>query len=181
MLDFFLITKDKYDQGTLAAEQNYYDKLQTKFRDIIVPMRELAQLHLQTIKQFNRDIDADYYSIEKTERQIESEKEMVVANINMQRKILAEAANILFILEEALSSTEKRIRTYINTGGVNNISNAECEILAQKRITLTSGQQHQFEYTFFKMNLLDKTAIAFGIYLKETTLQYLSKLDKVFG
>ncbi len=105
---------------------------------------------------------------------------MAIDHINTQRKILADAAISLSILEEALSNTENRLRDYINAGGINNISRSEYEILTQKRITLTSGQQHQFDYSFFKMNLLDKTAIAMGVYLKETTSQYLDKLNKAF-
>ena len=98
----------------------------------------------------------------------------------MQRKILADAAASLSILEEALANTEDRLRNYINAGGVNNISRSECEILAQKRIDLTSGKSYHFDYSFFKMNLLDKTAIAMGMYLKETTSQYLNKLNNAF-
>ncbi|WP_298545176.1 hypothetical protein [uncultured Aquimarina sp.] len=180
ILDFFLIAKDKHDQGTLAKERKYYGMLQTKFEAIIPLMRDLGSIHLETIKQFNRDIDKDYYSIEKTDKQIQSDKEIAINHINIQRKILADAATSLAILEEALSNTENRLRTYIDAGGINNISSSECEILAQKRISLTSGQLHQFDYSFFKMNLLDKTAIAMGVYLKETTSQYLDKLSTVF-
>ncbi|AXT52531.1 hypothetical protein D1818_17455 [Aquimarina sp. BL5] len=181
ILDFFLIAKDKHDQGSLANERSYYAVLQTKFTAIITPMLDLGHIHLQTIKQFNRDIDKDYYSIEKTDKQVQSDKEIAIDHINIQRKILADAATSLSILEEALTNTEDRLRTYIDIGGINNISRSECEILAQKRISLTSGQLHQFDYSFFKINLLDKTAIAMGMYLKETTSQYLGKLSKVFG
>jgi len=180
ILDFFLVAKDKYDQGSLAKERTYYAILQDKFEAIIVPMKDLAQVHLQTITQFNRDIDKEYYSIEKTDKQVASEKEMAIDHINTQRKILADAASDLAILEQALTHTENRLRAYINAGGINNISSSECDILAQKRISLTSGQQHQFDFSFFKMNLVDKTAIAMGVYLKETTAQYLGKLGKVF-
>ncbi|MFD2563020.1 hypothetical protein [Aquimarina rubra] len=181
ILDFFLIANDKYDQGTLAGEREYYAMLQNKFENVIASMRDLASIHLETIRQFNRDIDKDYYSIEKSDKQVQSEKEIAIDHINIQRKILADAATSLSILEEALTNTENRLRNYINAGGINNISRSECEILIQKRTSLTSGQLHHFDYSFFKMNLLDKTAIAMGLYLKETTSQYLSKLSKVFN
>ncbi|WP_299434633.1 hypothetical protein [uncultured Aquimarina sp.] len=181
ILDFFLITKDKYNQGTLVKERKYYEILQSKFTSIIAPMKDLAHIHLQTIKQFNSDIDKDYYSVEKTDKQVKSEKEAAINHINIQRKILADAATSLSILEEALANTEDRLRTYINAGGINNISSSECEILTQKRISLTNGQLNQFDFSFFKINLLDKTAIAMGMYLKETTSQYLGKLNKVFN
>ncbi|WP_299183230.1 hypothetical protein [uncultured Aquimarina sp.] len=180
IIDFFLVSKDKYDQGTLAKERDYYNLLQNKFKAVITSMRDLGSIHLETIKQFNRDIDKDYYSIQKTDKQVQSDKEIAIDHINMQRKILADAAASLSILEEALANTEDRLRNYINAGGVNNISRSECEILAQKRIDLTSGKSYHFDYSFFKMNLLDKTAIAMGMYLKETTAQYLDKLAKTF-
>lgn len=181
ILDFFLITNDKHNQGTLTKERKYYKMLQSKFTSTITPMKDLAHIHLQTIKQFNRDIDKDYYSLEKTDKQVRFEKESAIEHINIQRKILADAATSLSILEEALVNTEDRLRTYINAGGINNISSSECEILTQKRTSLTNGQLNQFDYSFFKMNLLDKTAIAMGVYLKETTSQYLGKLNKVFS
>ncbi|SEL65032.1 hypothetical protein SAMN04487910_2918 [Aquimarina amphilecti] len=181
VLDFFLISNDKHDQGSLANERSYYTVLQSKFTAIIAPMRDLGHIHLQTIKQFNRDIDTDYYSIQKTDKQVQSDKEIAIDHINTQRKILADAANSLSILEEALTNTEDRLRIYIDVGGINNISSSECEILVQKRTSLTSGQLHHFDYSFFKMNLLDKTAIAMGVYLKETTSQYLNKLGNVFN
>ncbi|MHA7056346.1 hypothetical protein ACWGOQ_0003945 [Aquimarina sp. M1] len=180
LVDIFLVTKDKYNQGTLAGERKYYVMLQTKFEAVITSMKDLAKIHLETLKQFNRDIDKDYYSIEKTDKQVQSEKETAIDHINTQRKILADAATSLSILEEALTNTEKRLCDYIDAGGIHNISSSECEILIQKRTSLTSGQIHQFDYSFFKMNLLDKTAIAIGLYLKETTAQYLDKLSNVF-
>jgi len=180
VLDFFLVTKDKYDQGSLTRERKYYTTLQSKFEGVLKSMRDMASIHLETIKKFNRDIDKDYYSVEKTDKQVRSDKEMAIDSINIQRKILADAAASLSILEDALSATEKRLRNYIDTGGINNISRSECEILSQKRLDLTSGKIHHFDYSFFKMNLIDKTAIAMGVYLKETTSQYLSKLSNVF-
>jgi len=63
---------------------------------------------------------------------------------------------------------------------VNNISASEYEIIAQKREQLTSGREHRFDYSFFNVNLLDKTAISLGIYMKETTSQYLGKLEDAF-
>ncbi|MGY3793904.1 hypothetical protein [Aquimarina sp. 433] len=180
VLDFFLVAKDPHDQGSLARERKYYSMLQSKFEAVIVEMRVLAMIHLETIKQFNRDIDKDYYSVEKTDKQIQSDKEIAIDQINIQRKILADAATSLSILEDALITTEKRLRNYIDVGGVNNISRSECEILSQKRQDLTSGTSHHFDYTFFKINLLDKAAIAMGVYLKETTAQYLDKLSTTF-
>ncbi|GAA0711306.1 hypothetical protein GCM10009430_00660 [Aquimarina litoralis] len=180
VLDFFLVANDPHDQGSLARERKYYSMLQSKFEAVIVEMRILATIHLETIKQFNQDIDKDYYSVEKTDKQIQSDKEIAIDQINIQRKILADAATSLSILEDALIATEKRLRNYIDAGGVNNISRSECEILTQKRLDLTSGTSHHFDYTFFKINLLDKAAIAMGIYLKETTAQYLDKLSTTF-
>lgn len=51
---------------------------------------------------------------------------------------------------------------------------------SQKREQLTSGLDHNFDYRIFDANLLDETAFALGIYLKETSVQYLHKLGKAF-
>ncbi len=78
VLDFFLIADDKFDQKTLEKERKYYAMIQAKFEAIIPPMRDLGDIHLKTIKQFNQDIDADYYSSEKTDHQIQSEKKWLL-------------------------------------------------------------------------------------------------------
>ena len=176
----FFVAEDKHDQHSLKGERRYHNLLKEKFENIIFPMRSLAQLHLQAVQQFNRDIDKNYYSIEKTDRDIKFDKANAVNGINLQRKILADAATDLEILKDALSDTERRLKQYINAGGANNISAAECEMIIQKRVTLSSGQDHQFDYSIFDINLLDKTAISLGVYMKETTSQYLGKLMMAF-
>ena len=176
----FFVAEDKHNQGSLRGERIYHDLLKEKFEKIIFPMRSLAELHLQAVQQFNRDIDKNYYSIEKTDKDIKSDKEMAVNGLNLQRKILADAATDLDLLKDALADTESRLKNYINAGGNNNISAAECEIIIQKRVTLTKGQDHQFDYGVFDINLLDKTAISLGVYMKETTSQYLGKLMTAF-
>ena len=98
----------------------------------------------------------------------------------MQRKILADGHNNLAILRDGLIGTERRIKKYIDVGGVHNISTSEYEMIVQKRTALTSGQNHQFNYTFFNVNLLDKTVISLGLYMKKTTSLYLGKLLVVF-
>lgn len=177
---FFYVANDKHDQRSLRGEQLYHNLLRAKFEKIISPMRSLATLHLQAVQQFNRDIDKHYYSIDKTDRDVKSDKATAVNGLNLQRKILADAATDLEILKDALTDTERRLKQYINAGGRNNISAAECEMMIQKRVTLTKGQDHQFDYSIFDINLLDKTAISFGVYLKETTTQYLGKLMMAF-
>jgi len=180
IFSYFIISQDKHDQEHLVGEKKYHDLLKSKFEKIIVPMRELAELHLQTVKQFNQDIDKNYFSIEKTDHVIKSEKLMAVDGINLQRKILADASSDLDILKDALDDTERRIKKYINAGGVHNISSAESVMIEQKRAALTSGRTHQFNYSFFNLNLLDKTVIAFNVHMKETSSQYLGKLMKAF-
>lgn len=177
---FFILANDKHDKRNLKGERKYHQLLCEKFKTIIVPMRSLAEIHLKTIQQFNRDIDKNYFSIEKTDRDIKSDKSTAIDGINLQRKILADAESDLDILKYALEATERRIKKYINAGGANNISSAEYEIIVQKRSTLTSGRDHQFDYSFFDINLLDKTVISLGGYMKETTSQYLGKLMYAF-
>lgn len=174
----FLEVDDPHQRGTLDGEKQYHELQLTKFQAIIQPMRELADLHLATVKQFNRDIDEHYYSVEKTDQVIAAEKKRAVDGINLQRKILAEATNSLQILQKGLEDTERRIRAYVNVGGENNISDAELQLLIRKREEAASGRQHGFDYAFFDVNLLDKTAISLGIYLKETSAQYLKKLGE---
>ena len=172
----FLVTKDPHDKKNLTGERRYHELQAKKFEDIIVPMRSLAQLHLNAVQQFNRDIDKHYYSIDKTDRDIKSDKDYAINGINLQRKILADAASDLDILKDGLADTERRIKQYINAGGHNNISTAEYEMIIRKRTDLTSGTVHQFDYSFFDINLLDKGALFLGVYMKETTSQYLGKL-----
>jgi len=172
----FIDPENSHDRGTLAGERAYHELQERKFRLIIAPMRELGELHLATVKQFNQDIDQHYYSVEKTDRTVASEKSQAVDGINLQRTILADATDSLQTLRDGLIDTEKRIRKYINAGGDNNISRAEFDLLVRKREQLTSGQEHVFDYGFFDVNLLDKTALSLGIYLKETSAQYLGKL-----
>jgi hypothetical protein len=74
ILKYFLVTSDKFDQRSLGGEKKYHELLTSKIKRIIAPMRELAKLHLATIQQFNRDIDKNYFSIEKTDDAVKSEK-----------------------------------------------------------------------------------------------------------
>ena len=180
ILKYFLVTNDKFDQRSLGGEKKYHELLASKFERIIGPMRELAKLHLGTIQQFNRDIDKNYFSIEKTDHAIKSEKSMAIDGINLQRRILADASSDLDILKTALEDTERRIKKYINAGGSNNISEAESVMIIQKRAALTDGRNHQFNYSFFGLNFLDKTVISFGVHMKETSSQYLGKLMDAF-
>ncbi len=177
---FFLVIEDKHDQESLAGEKKYHALLCKKFIAIIYPMKELAKIHLDTVTQFNRDIDKDYYSVEKLDRVIKMEKSQAVDGINLQRQILADAASDLEILESALADTEKRIKNYVDVGGVHNISASEMVLLKSNRENLTLGREAQFDYSFFKINMIDKTAIKLGVYLKETTAQYLGKLMTAF-
>lgn len=180
ILKYFIVTNDKFDQRSLGGEKKYHELLTSKFERIITPMRELAKLHLETIQQFNRDIDKNYFSIEKTDHAVKSEKLMAIDGINLQRRILADASSDLEILKNSLEDTERRIKKYINAGGSNNISEAESVILIQKRSALTDGRNHQFDFSFFGLNFLDKTVISFGVHMKETSSQYLGKLMKAF-
>jgi hypothetical protein len=176
----FLVAEDPHSRGSLAGEKQYHLLQTEKFFAIIEPMRELAKLHLGIVKQFNRDIDEHYFSVEKTKGQIESEKTLAMDGINLQRKILSEAASALNILREGLEDTERRLKGYVNAGGKNNISQSEFELLVRKREQLTSGLDHRFDYSVLDTNLLDKAAFSLGIYLKETSAQYLNKLGKAF-
>ncbi|TXF87619.1 hypothetical protein FUA23_18130 [Neolewinella aurantiaca] len=176
----FLVSNDPHRRGSLAGEKQYHQLQTEKFFAIIEPMRELAELHMTIVKQFNRDIDEHYFSVEKTKGRIESEKTLAMDNINLQRKILAEAADALKILRGGLIDTERRLKEYVNAGGKNNISSSEFELLVRKREQLTTGLDHQFDYRIFDTNLLDKTALSLGIYMKETSAQYLARLGKAF-
>lgn len=180
VLSLFVSLDKSHDQGNLANEKSYHDLLCKKFRLIIEPMRTLASLHLEAVKQFNNDIDDTYFSVEKEQAEVKSEKSEAVDAILLQRRILEEAVENLKILENALQACERRMKSYVNAGGVNNLSASELSILTSNRERLTSGIEHQFDYTFFDINFLDKAAITFGIYQKETSSQYLQKLGKVF-
>jgi len=176
----FFEAKPNPENPTLFAERQYHQILKDKFTSIIVPMRALAEIHLAIVKQFNGDIDDNYFSVEKTDHNVSKEKSMVIHNINIQRKILGDAASDLIILKDALKKSEVDLKSYINAGGNNNISSAECEIIIQDRLTLTSGQDHQFKYNIFEINMLDKTVISLGLYMQQTSYQYFGKLMKVF-
>lgn len=175
-LSLFVNTGPNHDQGSLAGEKACHALLTKKFRGIIEPMKALAQLHLETLKAFILEIDDAYYSIEKADVEIKTDKERAVDGLNLQRKILAEAAHNLNILDEALEACERRMKRYIDAGGTNNLSAAELALIAQNRSQLCSGREHGFDYTFFSINLLDKAAMALGFFMKETTSQYLQKL-----
>lgn len=180
VLALFVHVGENHDQGNLAGEKSYHELLSKKFRLIIEPMRELAALHLEAVKQFNNDIDDSYFSVEKEEGEVKSEKAEAVNSILLQRKILSEAAENLQTLEDALQVCERRMKKYVNAGGVNNLSAAELSMLATNRERLTNGIEHQFNFAFFDINLLDKAVINLGFYLKETTTQYLKKLLHAF-
>lgn len=177
----FIVADDPHDRGNLAGEKQYHELQTQKFLAIIVPMRELAERHLDTVKRFNMDIDEHYFNANKNERQVESEKTRVMDGINLQRKILNEASDALRTLTAGLIDTERRIRKYVNAGGRNNISQSEYELIVRHREDLTGGHRHRFDYRIFDTNLLDKTAITLGIYLKETSAQYLRKLGEALG
>ncbi len=180
LVKLFVEKEDKYDKGSLKKERQYHELLASKFTAIIEPMRSLAELHLSMLRQFDLNIDKNYYSVEKTDKTVRSEKADAIDGINLQRKILAEATSNLDLLVESLRDSEKRLRDYVDVGGMNNISNSEFEFLIQKRELLTSGRTHQFDYSFFNFNFLDKTVISLGIYMKETTSQYLGRLRNIF-
>ncbi len=180
ILQYFVVIPEKGRPENLQDEKIYNALLSSKFERVIAPMAELANIHLEAIKRFNEDIDDDYYSIEQSDGVVQINKKLALEGINLQRKILADAAESLSILETALEVSEGRLRDYINTGGTNNISAAEVALLTQKRSTLTRGLLHQFDYSFFTINLLDKTALTFGVHLKETSAQYVNKLARAF-
>lgn len=174
----FFVTEDIHRRGSLAGEKQLHELQTQKFLAIIEPMRELALLHLDCVKRYNADIDENYFNADKSDAKVEAEKAQVMDAINLQRKILADGAEDLKILHDGLVDTERRIKGYVNVGGENNISSSELELMARKREAMTSGREHCFDYPIFDVNLLDKTAISLGIYLKETSTQYLDKLGK---
>ncbi len=180
VLAMFIKVGENHDQGSLTGEKSFHELLSKKFRLIIEPMRELAELHLEAVKQYNNDIDGNYFSVEKEDRAVKSEKAEAVDGLLLQRKILSEAAENLQILQAALQTCERRMKKYVNAGGVNNLSAAELSLLTSNRERLTNGLEHQFNFSFFDINLFDKTAITLGVYLKKNTAQYLLRLMSAF-
>ena len=177
----FLVADDPHDRGSLAGERRYHEIQTLKFEEIIVAMRSLAEEHLAVVTEFNREVDADYFSVDKSAAQIEGEKARAMDGINLQRKILAEGCDHLQILRDGLADTERRIKNYVNAGGHDNISASEYELLVRRRTELTSGREHDFDYEFFDANLIDRAAVALGVYLRETMAQYLSKLGRALN
>jgi len=104
----FMELKPK-EELTLIEEREYHHLLRKKFEAIINPMRNLAKIHLEVVQQYNTDIDAEYFSTEKTDHTVNSEKSSVVNNINIQRKILADASDDLTILKDALEVAKKEL------------------------------------------------------------------------
>lgn len=177
----FLQSDDPHVRGTLLGEKQYHVLQAKKFRMIIEPMRTMAEEHLALATRFNRDVDEHYFSVEKTDREIKSGKTLAMDGIILQRKILGEATDSLQILEGGLKDTERRLKGYVNAGGRNNLSQSEYEMIVRNRSALTSGREHNFEYEFFDVNLLDKTALSLGIFMKETSNQYLKGLGEIFS
>ncbi len=176
----FVNAGHRYERGSLAAEKAYHQHVTEKFIRLIDPMKSLAGLHLETLQTFIQEIDDAYYSVEKTALEVKNGKERVIDGLNLQRKILGESADNLDILDKALEACEYRMKQYVDAGGANNLSAAELALIAQNRKQLTSGREHQFDYTFFNINLIDKTAMALGFFMKETSNQYLQKLMLAF-
>lgn len=177
LLSLFFVVENNHAKGSLAGEKAHFNLLQNKFRNIMDQMKNLALLHLDIVKRFNADISKQYYSIEKDDYQVKKEIEFAVDHIQMQRRILGEATRDLNMLEDALKATERRLKKWVDAGSLNNLSASEFHLLQQNREELTSGKLHQFDYTFFDLNAIDKLAIRFGIYLKETTAQYFNQLS----
>lgn len=177
LLSLFFVVENDHAKGSLAGEKAHFHLLQKKFRDIMDQMKDLALLHLDIVKRFNADISKQYYSIEKNDFQVKKEIEFAVDQIQMQRRVLGEATRDLNILEDALKATERRLKKWVDAGSINNLSAAEFHLLQQNREELSSGKLHQFDYTFFDLNVVDQLAIRLGIYLKETTAQYFNQLS----
>lgn len=175
-LSLFIETGSNRSRGSLEAEKTHYTLLQTKFHGIITQMKELAFVHLEVIKRFNTDIDKHYFSLEKTQELVNLEIKSVIEQINLQRRILGNATRDLNILEGAMEAAEARLKRLIDYGGPNNLSSAEFEVLKLVRTEMTTGFSSKFNYQFFDINLIDKIALQFDIYLKKTTGQYLQEL-----
>jgi hypothetical protein len=180
VLRFFITPEDPHDQGSMAREKAYHFFLSNKFRAIIEPMRELALLHTQIVKQFNNDVSEHYYSVEKTDQQVRGEKEQAIEAIHFQRTLLGNCARDLQILHRALEVCELRLKKYIDAGGENNLSAAEQALIAKSRLNLSSGVAHNFAYRYFLLNAIDKAAIYLDYYLPETSSKYLQQLEAAF-
>lgn len=176
-LQYLVSVDDPHRKKNLKEERVYYELLQKKFVQIIVPMKTLATQHLEAIKKYHNDIDEHYYSIHKTELQVKREVARAKEDILLQRRILFDAQEALSILTEALDATEKRMGEYVNVGGQNNISASELAVLSQERRRLTDGEIHQFNFGFFALNLLDKLSMQLQFLPKATTAQYLGQLS----
>lgn len=178
--NLLFVPEKRLEKGSLTAEKAHYALLQQKFTTIIESMKILATEHWEIVKKFNADIDKHYYSIEKSKEQVTKDIETAVDFINLQRSILANASRDLSLLEGALKTTENRLKNYVDVGGINNLSASELAMLKLNREALTNGSNHAFNYEFFSMNFIDKVAIQLGVYLKDTTHQYLQHLAKAF-
>lgn len=179
-LKYLVDIKDPHQQSSMRGEKAYHQLLENKFRAIIVPMIELAQLHCKIVKQFNQDIDEHYYSVEKTEREVKSDRAIALESLFFQRKLLGNAARDLMILSKAMEVCEYRLKKYIDAGGDNNISSAEQALIAKNRTYLSAGLEHHFDYALFNLNLLDEAALTFRLFTKQTFSQYLQRLESAF-
>lgn len=180
LIQYFVAIQDPHDQDSLRGERAYHQLLENKFRAIIVPMMELARLHCAVARQFNQDIDKYYYSVEKTEREVKSDRELALDGLLFQRKLLGNAARDLDILTRALEVCEVRLKKYIDAGGDNNISSAEQALIAKNREYLTAGLEHQFDHALFNLNILDEAALTFRFFTASTFSQYLQRLESAF-
>ena len=180
LVQYLIEIHDPHDQRSMRGEKAYHQLLEHKFRAIMAPMLELARQHCEIVSQFNRDIDEHYYSVEKTEREVKSDRELALEGLFFQRKLLGNAARDLSILTKALEVCEVRLKKYIDAGGENNISAAEQALIAKNREYLTSGLEHQFDYGLFNLNLLDEAALTLRLFTKQTFSQYLQRLESAF-
>lgn len=180
LVQYLIEIHDPHDQGSMRQEKAYHHFLENKFRSIIIPMLELAKLHSEIAHQFNEDVDEHYYSVEKTDVQVKSDKELALDGLLFQRKLLGNAARDLNILTRALEVCEVRLKKYIDAGGDNNISSSEQALIAKNREYLTAGLEHQFDYGLFTLNLLDEAALTFRFFTKQTLSQYLQRLESAF-
>lgn len=176
-LQYFIRVEDHQDKGSLAEERTYHEMLEAHFRKIVVPTRELASAHRDTLRQYHLDIDKNYYSVHKEMPQVRREIKFVQDQLLLQRQTLHNAARDLTLLEKALRTAEVRMRKYINAGGVNHLSASEWALIRQERENLTNGTEHTFNYSFFELNILDRAALSLGILQKKTTAQYLQNLS----
>ena len=180
LIHYLIDIHDPHEQGSMRGEKAYHQILENKFRAIIVPMIELARLHCDVVNQFNQDIDEHYYSVEKTDREIKSDRAIAMEGLLFQRKLLGNAARDLSILSQAMEVCEVRLKKYIDAGGDNNISGAEQALIAKNREYLSSGVEHHFDYALFNLNLLDEAALTFRLFTKQTFSQYVQRLESAF-